>query len=146
VLHDDIAYELHGWMAGAQASWSLFDGFLTRGKVKEATARFDRAGLELEDRGRRIELDVRTAFWNFDEAKEVLKSQEKVVEVAIEALRLARARNEAGTSTQLDVLSAQTALTDARTTQVQALHDYGVARARLERAVGANLPTPPPAP
>src|SRR5262249_30598062 len=32
VLHDDISYELHGWMAGAQASWSLFDGFLTRGK------------------------------------------------------------------------------------------------------------------
>ena len=54
-------------------------------------------------------------------------------------LRLAKARNEAGTATQLDVLSAQTALTEARTTQVQALHDYSVARARLERAVGASM-------
>ena len=64
--------------------------------------------------------------------------QEKVVEQAEEALRLARARSEAGTGTQLDVLSAQTALTEARTTQVQALRDYSVARARLERAIGMN--------
>jgi outer membrane protein TolC len=84
-------------------------------------------------------LEVRTAFSNFREADEVLKSQEKVVEEGEEALRLAKARNEAGTATQLDVLSAQTALTEARTTQVQALHDYAVARARLERAVGANM-------
>jgi outer membrane protein TolC len=68
-----------------------------------------------------------------------LKSQEKVVEQAEESLRLASARSEAGTATQLDVLSAQTALTEARTTQIQALHDYAVARARLERAVGDNV-------
>ena len=37
----------------------------------------------------------------------------KVVEQADEALRLANARAEAGTGTQLDVLSAQTALTEA---------------------------------
>jgi outer membrane protein TolC len=33
-------------------------------------------------------------------------------------------------------------LTEARTTQIQALHDYAVARARLERAIGMNVPTP----
>jgi len=47
--------------------------------------------------------------------------------------------NEAGVGTQLDVLGAQTALTEARTTQVQALHDYEVARARLQRAIGQNI-------
>ena len=49
-----------------------------------------------------------------------------------------RVRLEGGT--QLDVLSAQTALTEARSTQVQALHDYAVARARLERAIGNGAP------
>ena len=79
------------------------------------------------------------SFWagSIAKADEVLKSQEKVVEQAEEALRLARARSEAGSGTQLDVLGAQTSLTEARTTQIQALHDYAVARARLERAVGA---------
>jgi outer membrane protein TolC len=69
-----------------------------------------------------------------------MESQKKVVEQGEEALRLASARNEAGSGTQLDVLSAQTALTEARTTQIQSLHDYALARARLERAVGANTP------
>ena len=51
----------------------------------------------------------------------------------------AKARAEAGTGTQLDVLNSETALTQARTTQVLALHDYVAARARLERAIGADL-------
>jgi outer membrane protein TolC len=79
---------------------------------------------------------VRTAYSNFIEAREVLDAQREVEKLADEALRLARARAEAGTGTQLDVLSAETALTEARTTHVQALRDYAVACARLERAVG----------
>ena len=142
LLSQDLTVDRHGWIAGVQMSWSLFDGWRTEGKVKEATALYEKAGVELDDTGRRIELEVRTAHSNFVEADEVLKSQEKVVEEAEEAVRLARSRSEAGTGTQLDVLSAQTALTEARTTQVQALRDYSVARARLERAIGMNTPTP----
>ena len=122
-------------------SWNLFDGLATRGRVQQAAALHERAKVDVEDAGRRIEIEVRTAYSSFIEADEVLKSQEKVVEEAEEALRLARARNDAGTGTQLDVLSAQTALTESRTTQIQALHDYAATRARLERAVGMNLPT-----
>ena len=141
-LSQDIGDENHGWIAGVQMTWSLFDGRRTQGKVIEATALYERAGVDLDDTSRRIDLEVRTAYSNFIEADEVLKSQEKVLEEAEEALRLARARNEAGSGTQLDVLSAQTALTEARTTQSLALRDYSVARARLERAVGVNIPTP----
>ena len=133
---DDLTRDVSGWVAGIQGSWSIFDGGLTRGRVIEAEARYDRAKLDTQDAGRRIELEVRTSYSSFIEAKEVLESQKKVVEQAEEALRLAEARFGAGTATQTDVLSAQTALTDARNTQVQALHDYSVARARLERAIG----------
>jgi len=45
----------------------------------------------------------------------------------------------------LDVLDAQTSLTQARTTEIQALHDYDTARARLERAIGADMMQPPAA-
>jgi outer membrane protein TolC len=139
ILQPELNTDLHGWIAGVQLSWDIFDGGLAYGKIKQARALHEKAEVDLEDAGRRIELEVRTAFSNFREADEVLKSQEKTVEEGEEALRLAKARNEAGTATQLDVLSAQTALTEARTTQVQALHDYAVARARLERAVGATI-------
>ena len=82
---------------------------------------------------------MRTAYSDFIQAKETLESQSKVQEQADEALREANARAEAGTGTQLDVLNAETSLTQARTTQITAQHDYAAARARLERAIGADL-------
>ena len=82
---------------------------------------------------------MRTAYSTFIEAKEVLDSQVKVQEEADEALREAESRASAGTGTQLDVLDAQTSLTQARTTRVQALHDYDSARAHLQRAIGADM-------
>jgi outer membrane protein len=140
MLSSDLTVTDHGWIAGVQLSWNLFDGLRTQGRVKEAIANYEKAGVDLDDKTRGIELEVRTAYSNFIEAREVLESQKKVVEEAEEALRLARARSEAGTGTQLDVLSAQTALTEARTTQIQALHDYEAARAKLQRAVGMSVP------
>jgi outer membrane protein TolC len=134
-----LTRDFSGWDVGWQASWSIFDGWLTKGRVAEATALHNRAQEEIEDISRRIEVDVRTAYSNFIEAQEVLESQKKVQEQAEEALRLANARTEAGTGTQLDVLNAQTALTVARSTQVEALHTYSVARARLDRAMGTTL-------
>jgi len=134
-----LTRDFTGWDVGWQASWNIFDGWLTKGRVAEANARHHRAQEDIEDIGRRIEVDVRTAYSNFIEAQEVLESQKKVQEQAEEALRLANARTEAGTGTQLDVLNAQTALTVARTTQIEALHAYSVARARLERAMGETL-------
>jgi outer membrane protein len=139
---NDIGNELNGWNVGAQLNWNIFDGMLTRGRVIEARALHEKAQADVDDTMRRIELEVRTAYSTFIEAKEVLQSQEKVQEQAEEALRLANARTDAGTGTQLDVLDAETALTQARTTQVQALHDYEVALARLERATGQNLAGP----
>ena len=140
---DDLTRDVPGWQAGALLSWDLFDGFLTKGKVQEARALHSRAQEDLADLTRRIELEVRTAYSNFIEAREVLESQKKVQEQGEEALRLATSRSQAGTGTQLDVLNAQTALTEARTTQVQALRDYSVARAKLERAIGAHLSQAP---
>jgi outer membrane protein len=135
----DLTREVSGWNAGGQLSWDIFDGFLTRGRVQQARALHERAQVDVDDAGRRVELEVRTAYSNFIEAREVLDSQRKVQEEADEALRLAQARSGAGTGTQLDVLIAQTALTQARTTQIQALRDYAVARARLERAIGVDV-------
>jgi len=124
---------------GVQANWMLFDFGQTQAKVNMARAREERARLEVEDVRRRIELEVRTAFSLFMESKEVLVSQTRVIEQAEEAVRLVTARADAGSSTQLEVLSAQTALKLSRTQYSQALRDYTVARAKLERAMGEGV-------
>jgi outer membrane protein TolC len=134
----DITDSIDGWQIGAQASWSMFDGYQTRGKIVQATAAHEKSKLELDDTSSRIEIEVRTAYSIFIQSREVLESQKKVQEQADEALRLAKARAENGTGTQLDVLNAETALTEARTTQIGAKHDYAVAVAKLDRAMGGG--------
>ena len=135
----ELDHDISGWNVGGQLNWAIFDGMLTRGKVTQAKALYNKAKTNVDDKGRQIELEVRTAYSDFIEAREVLESQTKVQEEAEEALRESDARAGAGTGTQLDVLDAQTSLTQARTTEVQALHDYDTARARLERAIGAEM-------
>ena len=135
----ELDHDIRGWNAGAQLTWSIFDGALTAGKVTQAKALYQKSQTDLVNQSRQIELAVRTAYSDFIQAKETLESQAKVQEQADEALREANARAEAGTGTQLDVLDAETSLTQARTTQILAQHDYVAARARLERAIGADL-------
>jgi outer membrane protein TolC len=130
---------LDGWNAGAQMSWDIFDGMLTHGKVVQAKALYTKSITAVDEEMRNIELEVRTAYSDFLEAQEVLESQKTVQDEAEEALREANARADAGTGTQLDVLDAENSLTQARSTQVQALHDYDAARARFERAIGADM-------
>jgi outer membrane protein len=130
---------LDGWNAGAQVSWDIFDGMLTHGKVVQATAQHAKSITAVDEEMRTIELEVRTAYSDFLEAQQVLESQKTVLEEAEESLREANARFDAGTGTQLDVLDAENQLTQARSTQAQALHDYDTARAKYERAVGAEM-------
>jgi outer membrane protein TolC len=134
-----LDHDIHGWNAGAQMSWNIFDGLLTRGKVIQADALYEKSKTDLTDQSRQIELQVRTAYSDFIDAREILESQKTVQAEAEEALGDANSRADAGTGTQLDVLDAQTSLTQARATQIQALHDYDAARARLERAIGENM-------
>lgn len=138
-FQDDLGITMDGWLAGAQLSWNLFDGLNTQGRVTEAKANLERAEVEEADAVRQIELEVRTAYSGFVEAREVLDSTEKVVEQADEALRLATVRYDAGTGTQLDVLAAETSLTQARTIQNVALRNYVVALAKLEKAIGLEF-------
>ena len=107
--------------------------------MAQAKAAHEKSRVQLDDTSSLIELEVRTAYTIFVASTEVLESQKKVQEQAEEALRLANSRASAGTGTQLDVLAAETALTEARTTQIQSEYAYAVAVAKLERAIG-NAP------
>lgn len=137
LFNDDLTDTIRGWNAGGRLTWDLFDGLETKGRVGEARAILSRTRAESESVRRTIEARVRTAYFRLRESLEVLESQERVAEQAEEALRLARLNFQTGTITQLEVQEAETALTESRTSEIQALHDYQVAIARMERAIGS---------
>lgn len=140
---DDIGQTHQGWMVGARATWSLFDGMATRGKVIQARAQREQSTYDFADTRRSIELEVRQAYADYLQALELLEAQKKTVEQAEESLRLAEVRFTAGSGTQLDVFSAQTALTEARSNEIQSLYDYNVALATLDRVTGRTVKPAP---
>jgi len=139
IFGNDPGETREGWTVGANVSWALFDGLLTHGKITEARAQLQEANLDYADTRREVELEVRQAYSDYLQTLELIEAEKKTVEEAEESLRLAEARFRAGTGTQLDVLSAQTALTEARSNEIQALHDYNVAIATLERVTGMTV-------
>ncbi len=135
-ISDDEWQSVDGWRAGLRLSWSLFDGASTRGRTIQAASALEQARLDEEQARLNIDVEVRRANSFLIEAAELVQATRKVVEQAEESVRLARSRFDVGAATQLDVLQTQQALTQARDNEVQALHDYNVALARLRKATG----------
>jgi outer membrane protein len=127
---------LDGWQVGLAANWTLLDAGTTRNQVRAANARVRQAELTLDELDLAIGSEVRTAHSFVQEAAELVEASRKVVEQAEEALSLAQDRYAVGAAIQLDVLQAEVDLTEARTNEIQALHDYNVALARLRKAAG----------
>jgi outer membrane protein TolC len=127
-----------GWIAQVQGSLPIWDSGQIYGQVKQQRALLSEAEFTYEDNARQVELEVQTAYSNLQQNMELIKSQEKNVGLAEEALRLAKARLDAGAGVQLDVLNAQVQLLTAQSTQLQALFGYNSSLAEFDRATGAQ--------
>ena len=127
-----------GWIAQVQGSVPIWDSGAIAGQVIQQRALLSEAKITYEDDVRQVELEIQQAYSNLRQFREQVQSQEKNVEQAEEALRLAKARLDAGAGTQLDVLNAQVQLLTAQSTRLQALFGYNSALAEFDRATGAQ--------
>jgi len=116
----------------------IFNGFANSARVAQSKAALRQ--LEFNQKGliESVKFEVQEAVLSLRQARESLLSQEKNVEQAQEAVRIAELNYSEGLATTLDVSSAQVALTQAKTNQVQALYDYAVALAQIEKSVGTG--------
>lgn len=128
-----------GYIFGATGSWAIWDWGATYGQVKQARAVLEESKITLDDDNRQVELEVQQAYANLLQGRELIQSQEKNVEQASEALRLAQARLDAGAGTQLEVLDARVQLTTAQSTRLQALYTYQTAVAEFDRATATEV-------
>jgi outer membrane protein TolC len=131
-----------GWTFAIGAEWELYAGGRRKHDVLESKAQ--KSGLEhqLEDVRRLIELDVRAAYIQMEDAVARIRQEKGTVELGREGLRLSQLRFQEGVGTQVETLDAQLALTNAETMLVKAVHDYAVAHAAIERAVARSWVKP----
>ena len=138
-LTDNIRAARSGYIFGATGTWAIWDWGATYGRVKQARAILEESKATLDDDVRQVELEVQQAYSNLIQGRELIQSQEKNVEQATEALRLATARLDAGAGTQLEVLDARVQLTTAQSTRLQALYTYNAAVAEFDRATATEI-------
>jgi outer membrane protein len=124
------------WNVGLTLSWSIFDGGGKVARYKEAKANLEAAKARVRDTELQVWQNVEQSYLNLGEAEERIGAAQKAVESAEENYQLARGRFDAGVANIIELTDAQLALTQAQSDQAQALSDYRIGIARLERALG----------
>ena len=117
----------------------LFDGGRTIGEVRKARVDFYQAMLREQQLKDDVRLEVEEAHDQFMQSRKALTAQSETIAQAEEGMRIANLRYESGVGTQLEVLSAQTALTQARSQLAQTIFQYRLARAALKKATGLGI-------
>ena len=124
------------WMAGLSFQWNLFNA----GRNRDRAAALDRQALAVNhtrsDLMSSISLQVRRAWNDRQEAEARTRVAEVAVDQAIENLRVVQNRYEAGSSTNIEVLDAESLRQQALSNRDNARYDLAMAKLRLARATG----------
>lgn len=131
---------------------NIFDSGVTLSKVHAAEEKLLQAEETYRDTVNSVELEVRSNYLGLREAEKRISTTQVAVAKAEEDFHIAQVRYMAGVGTNLDVIDAQVALTEAKTNFVNALYDYNTSKIALETSMGvpvavtaaantANLPT-----
>jgi len=128
----------YAWSVNLIVQFPIFDSGRRESVLQEQEALLQQALAQREQLQRQIALEVEQAVRNYQVALQRLNTARAALASAEEAFRLARVRYEAGVGTQVEVLDAQVALTQARANEVRALYDAHKAFARLVYATGLS--------
>src|SRR6185437_4437714 len=87
---------------------------------------------------RSVASEVRSAFFDLQQADSVLEIETTNVQAADESLDIAKSNFSAGLGTQLDILQAASDVTRTRTTRLSAIYLHNAALARLAHGCASS--------
>ena len=124
------------WTISPVFSWDIWEWGKKRyqlGASRVAVSQSEELKKQVTDS---IALEVKTAYLYLVESEKNIAVAKTAIEQAEEDFRLNRERYSEQMATTTDVLDAQTRLTQQQNNYFNALSDYHIAKARLERAIG----------
>lgn len=124
------------WGVSLNLTVPLFSGFSTVAQQKEAVATLGAVEAREDNQKLQIGKEVESAWLGVREATARIASTEREVAAARENRTLATGRYQEGVGNSIEVTDAQSQALDAETAHIQAVYDYYIALARLDRAVG----------
>ncbi len=120
-------------------SWTIFNGFAREQQQTAAVVQRDIATARAEDTRRQVNAALTQQLAAAATAFEQIDIARANVAAATEDLRVQNERYRVGAATILDLLTSQTALTQAEVNLVQTRFNYLIARAQVEAVVGRTL-------
>jgi outer membrane protein len=127
--------------AGISITVPVFDGFLTRYRVREAEAALDMKEEELVGQQRHTLTEIVQAYADASSAAANLRESETLLEAAESSQSSSRRRYANGAADILELLAAQSALADARRERVRCLAEWRSAGFALVAASGQLSPS-----
>lgn len=127
------------WRAELSVSVPIFDRHVTRGNVMRAGAVLEQDRISLAQKELDIKSGVETAWTEYETTLRHLDSTGRSLELAEESLRLAEVGFQEGVTPQLDLLTAQTTLTEARLERLQSLYNHLLAVVALKVTEGGVI-------
>ncbi|HSW87073.1 MAG TPA: TolC family protein [Rhabdochlamydiaceae bacterium] len=114
----------------------IFSGFSTLNALRQAKAQKQQAKATLRQTELQVIKDIATSHSNVKVSFETLEFSDSFLEAAQKQYKVALAQYKAGVKTILDVVSAQSALANARATQANAIQQWFVSLSTLAYATG----------
>ena len=124
------------WLVSIGVRWNLFNGFSDKARIEESKYALRRSEADQERAGSTIRLQVRRTYADLRAAQQRIEVAKASVAEAEESLRITQNRYDAGITNVTDLLRTETAVLEARTRHLAAIHDQRVAAATLELAAG----------
>jgi len=123
---------------GATATQTLFNGFQTGNRTRQAESQVAAARETLRTVEQTVLLDAVTAYMNLLRDTAILDLQRRNVEVIQEQLRQTRDRFNVGEVTRTDVAQAESRVAAAQSQMLQAQSNYVTSRAIYRRVIGVE--------
>ena len=124
--------------AGATITQTLFNGFQTANKTRQAESQVLAARATLRVTEQTVLLNAATAYMNLLRDTAILDLQQRNVEVLQEQLRQTRDRFNVGEVTRTDVAQAESSLAAGRSQVLLAQANYTSSMATYRQVIGSN--------
>lgn len=130
--------ETPGFIAGVGLQFPIFEGFSRFANIQDAKAKLMRSQAEMETARVEIAAEVKQLKLDLGLAEENIQITEKTRESAERSFLLARERYRLERASELEIAEAEAIYSSSKAAYMQAIYNYNITAARLERAIGGT--------
>jgi outer membrane protein len=138
VSYNNVATNFASRGVGATATQTLYNGFQTANRTRQAESQVMGARETLRVTEQQVLLDAATAYMNLLRDQAIVDLNRRNVEVLTEQLKQTRDRFNVGEVTRTDVAQAESRLAAGRSALLGAVSNYVTSQANYRRVIGVN--------